>query len=406
MENNPTLLPGHTHQPDGIHCAECGRFVGAMSRCPHCGAQVRKGMTLRGFRWAALLLATVGLGLLYAMSIYKEIPRIDIGEINQTMNFAFVRIAGHVVGDARVFREDAIVTGVRFSVNDGTGILSIRAYGAKAKALDDAGKVPLAGDLVELSGSLNVSAQDRVMYLQSPDHLAIERPPLESAAIDEITEELIGRRIQTEGRILRITDPGNNPRRPWTLSVGIEQGRRDVVIWQSVYSHWPARDIVKPGDYLTLRAEVSEYRGRIQLTVNRVDDLEHRVGPSLETGEPMTAATTDDRPVASAHPGVVTPQTGEVSISSIQRSMRGSTAAIRGRIKGVRTIRGGTVLTLADESGEIEAVLWNRRVSGPVLDRLTEGASVRLRGKVDEYRERLQLVPQHADDVYVEDIDS
>ena len=58
-------LPGHETQSEEMACPKCGRFVGAATKCPYCGAKVEKRMSLVALRWAAVLLSTVGLFLLY-----------------------------------------------------------------------------------------------------------------------------------------------------------------------------------------------------------------------------------------------------------------------------------------------------------------------------------------------------
>ncbi|MBR6021919.1 MAG: hypothetical protein IK066_05810, partial [Kiritimatiellae bacterium] len=97
-------LPGHETQSDEMACPKCGRFVGAATKCPYCGAKVEKRMSLVAIRWAAVLLATVGLVLLYFMARNYEPALIQIGDIETTMNYGSVRLVGEVKGDARPFK--------------------------------------------------------------------------------------------------------------------------------------------------------------------------------------------------------------------------------------------------------------------------------------------------------------
>lgn len=384
------VLPGRDQQPGEITCPHCGTFVGAMTRCPSCGAPVHKSMRVRAFRYAALLLATVGLFLLYLMSIHKEIPKISIGDISGTMNFGYVRIRGQIAGPARVYREGDIVTGVRFAVNDGTGVLSVRAYGAKGAALEAAGKIPTAGDTVDLTGSLNVSAEDQVMYIQSSDHVHIQRAPVESARLDEITEEMVGRRIKTAGTVTSISTPNASTKRPYVIAIKDGKTTRDLVVWQSLYDQWDESEEPAPGDMLNVTAEVSEYRGRIQLNVSRISDLERLPG----AGKPETEASAP-APSPDANPVTAMP------VADITREYLGRKAAVRGRLTDARAIRGGVVYTLTDETGDIETVIWENRVRGTVRDRLEEGAEVWLRGNINEFRDRLQIIPDNADDIHI-----
>lgn len=44
-------LPGQNEQPTEIICHECGRFVGPLNRCPHCGAAVPLLLGVLAHRW-------------------------------------------------------------------------------------------------------------------------------------------------------------------------------------------------------------------------------------------------------------------------------------------------------------------------------------------------------------------
>ena len=81
----PQPLPGHETQSDEMACPKCGRFVGAATKCPYCGAKVEKRMSLVALRWAAVLLSTVGLVLLWLMARTREPELVRIGDIEATL---------------------------------------------------------------------------------------------------------------------------------------------------------------------------------------------------------------------------------------------------------------------------------------------------------------------------------
>ena len=108
------------------------------------------------FRDVALVLGTLGLGLLYLTAIHREAPTVKIGEIRPSMNFSAVRVVGKVSTDARVFKEGDRVQTLRFTVDDGTGEVVIQAYKAQAQAVVDRYGLPREGDSVDVSGRLGV----------------------------------------------------------------------------------------------------------------------------------------------------------------------------------------------------------------------------------------------------------
>ena len=142
----PQPLPGHETQSDEMACPKCGRFVGAATKCPYCGAKVEKRMSLVALRWAAVLLSTVGLFLLYLMARSREPERIKIGDIESTMNFGVVRLSGEVRNDPRPFKNG---NGMSFNVSDGSGSIIVFVDQAQRKAMADAGLLPRKGDGVD-----------------------------------------------------------------------------------------------------------------------------------------------------------------------------------------------------------------------------------------------------------------
>ena len=129
MTDSKQVLPGHETQSEEMNCPNCGRFVGAVTKCPYCGSKVEKRMSLVAIRWAAVLLATIGLFLLYLMAKHREIPVVMLGDVQPTMNFGQIRVVGQVASDARTFRNG----GMGFNVSDGTGTIMVFVSAKQAK---------------------------------------------------------------------------------------------------------------------------------------------------------------------------------------------------------------------------------------------------------------------------------
>jgi len=122
-------------------------------------------------RVVAILLATVGLGLLYAAARHREPPVVQVSEITPVMNFAHVRVTGTVPRRAYIGKNGDYVS---FSVDDGSGQIRVAAYRDVARRLIESKRLPNAGDQVEVRGSLSAAA-DSVpkLYLKLPGHLNI-----------------------------------------------------------------------------------------------------------------------------------------------------------------------------------------------------------------------------------------
>jgi hypothetical protein len=142
----------------GSLCPSCERFIGPADLCPYCGAESARNPLFRLLRLAALALAVLGLAFLYLMSVHKDTPRIAIGDISPFMNFASVRVKGAVERTPYTSRRDGKVDYIFFTLDDGSGQLRVAAERRVARELADRGLIPAAGERVEVSGSLGVSA--------------------------------------------------------------------------------------------------------------------------------------------------------------------------------------------------------------------------------------------------------
>ena len=173
------VLPGHeTQKLDEMNCPSCGRFVGAKIHCPYCGAKVAKRMSLVAIRYAAVLLATIGLVLLWAMAKFHDTPVVKIGDITPTMNFAQIRVDGTADSDVRTFRNGSM----GFNISDGTGSLMVFISQKQGVELRRLGKLPHAGDAVRLNGTVSLSdgsAKERlrVFFPEYEVSLPYDDPP-------------------------------------------------------------------------------------------------------------------------------------------------------------------------------------------------------------------------------------
>jgi hypothetical protein len=123
-------------------------------------------MSLLALRWAAILLSTVGLVLLWLMAKTREPERIRIGDIEATMNFGVVRLSGEVRGDPRPFKNG---NGMSFTVSDGSGELRVFVDMAQRKAMQEAGLVPRRGDGIDFVAQLQSSASGNSARIRSLD---------------------------------------------------------------------------------------------------------------------------------------------------------------------------------------------------------------------------------------------
>ncbi len=397
MNANP--LPGQQEQPPEILCPSCGHFVGALTRCPHCGARVTKRMSIRFFRYAALALGTVGLGLLYLMAIHREIPIIQIGNIRPMMNFAYVRIAGTVTGDARLFKEGDKVRTLRFMVDDGSGELMVTAYRAQAEALVAADRVPRVGDRVEVAGSLGVAADDNVvMRLQVPEHLFITRAEMPVTALADIGVGMVGTAVVVEGTISKVIAPRPQSRAPWTVLItDASGGEQPLTFWQSTYDEIRDKILLVPGTPVRARVGVATYRDKLQLSLGRGTDLEF---PKAGSARQMTAGP--GAPESSA------PAADAVAIGDVTADMAGHTVQVSGKVAAIKEPAAGSKapydVTLQDGEKTISVIYWDTVAQRLEANKPVVGAALKAVGVVNVYKGKLQVKVNRADQLTVTDV--
>ena len=157
--------------PRGL-CPVCERFVGPVETCPYCDEQTGGGVRL--LRRGALLLAVLGLALLFVMVRNRDVPVVQAGSITPAMNFGYVRIIGTAAADARIYRTRGEVDYLSFPLDDGTGTITASARKSCAKDIIAGARPPRKGDRVEVAGSLRVQAGGEArLYIEVPAHVRI-----------------------------------------------------------------------------------------------------------------------------------------------------------------------------------------------------------------------------------------
>jgi hypothetical protein len=145
----------------GGTCPVCGRFVGAVQACPYCEAEGLLTTPVRLLRWAAVLLAVVGVALLWLAASRQEAPRVAMREITPSFHGARVCVSGQLAAAPRLVRRGgrADYVGMTLCAPGGAEV-RVSVSGVAADALVRRG-LPPVGSLVEAVGRLDVQAGRR-----------------------------------------------------------------------------------------------------------------------------------------------------------------------------------------------------------------------------------------------------
>ena len=273
-------LPGHETQSAEMSCPACGRFVGAATKCPYCGSKVAKRMSLVALRWAAVLLSTVGLVLLWLMAKTREPARIRIGDIETTMNFGLVRLSGEVKYDPRPFKNG---NGMSFNVGDGSGTIVVFVDQTQRKRMVADGLVPKKGDRIDFVAQLQAASSGNSARIRSlePGSFSLVRggepvgagAPARAAAgrrgrgaaavaaVAAVADAALGSFATVEGALRDPVDLGG---KGTAFTLADASGSVQVVFWTNTV---PAELALEAGAAARVRVNgrVKEYRGTRQL---------------------------------------------------------------------------------------------------------------------------------------------
>ncbi len=392
-------LPGHETQSDEMACPKCGRFVGAATKCPYCGARVEKRMSLVAIRWAAILLSTVGLVLLYLMARTREPELIRIGDIEATMNFGAVRLVGEVRNDPRPFKSG---NGMSFNVNDGTGTIIVFVDQAQRKAMVDEGLVPRKGDGIDFVAQLQASSSGNSARIRSlapasfklmregvapvaraddadggASAASAARAPAPSAlpafgpvvAFSAVDESFVGKSVLLEGTVVSIAEPDPGSKKPYVLTLGDGADTREVKLWPDQYGQIPDPQSL-PGTAVRVKVAVKLFQDKVDLVLRSGSDL-WRAVPAA--GEPA--------PV--------------VALAAVDESYVGKSVTLEGAVAAIKEPDAGTkrpyVLTLTNATDSVEIKFWPDQYQQIADPASLPGAAVRVKAAVKLFQGKVDL---------------
>ncbi len=183
-----------------VICPSCGRFVGTYEKCPYCGARIHKRMSVRLFRWASVVIAVVGLFLLWVVARRIEAPLVKAADVTPTMNMAMVRVRGVLAADPRLH---PVYGSFNVPLRDSSGVFTVTAYSDVASSILR-GSDPHRGDEIEVTGLLRLGRGKRVI-VNSPRHFKVLRRGASrrvmDAAIAELDPSWVGRNVRLRGRL-------------------------------------------------------------------------------------------------------------------------------------------------------------------------------------------------------------
>lgn len=280
---------------------------------------------------------------------------ITISKIKPYMNFRKVRVEGDLLKPARQLKSGAVF----YSVHDGTGQLAVFA------PLDNSQNLFWAGSRIAATGSLRVGVGNnkslqatKVELLSAPATIAFHSDVM----LVDIRAEKEGDTVTVSGVVSKVWKPKEGSKAPYKIVLEDPSGRLDVIHWLEK----PPK--LEPGDAVEITGVVQVYKGRVEVRVFDAQAIQ-------------IAGDSNDPPV-------------ELPIGKITQALEKKVVITQGKLGAPRSIPGGVIYPLSDDSGTILFLLWDKNVSGEERDMLDEGVRVRVEAPVVIYKGQLELVPK------------
>ncbi len=264
---------------------------------------------------------------------------------------------------------------------EGLTILTVRDAGGEIDVTYTADLVRLTGqpaevqpgDSVSVRGAVSLYGETSQLALDAADGLQklpqeIDIAPLKT--IREIRPTDVGQMTRIEGAITAVKWMSAGQR----LTLDDGTGDMTVILWQDIIDGILDRVDLQVGTWLSVRGLVSEYKGELELL------------PEL----PLDVRITQARPV----------EVARLSLAGVSEQVKGQTIQVEGQIVRVSPFSSGQKITLQDGDARLILVFWQDLFAAcPDQAELTPGAWVSAVGKVEVYRDELELIPGHAQDV-------
>ena len=411
-------LPGHETQSDEMNCPSCGRFVGAVTKCPYCGAKVSKRMSLTATRWAAVLLATIGLFLLYLMAKNREIPVVQLGKIEPTWNFGLIRVEGTVATDARPFKSGR---GMSFNVDDGTGRMVVFTTERQMEALKEMNLVPKAGDRIAFDAQLNISDDKSNLKISGLKTFVLEKAPADAVRIADLNVKLAGKTVSIVGQTAGLKPPAEGTNQPWKLTLSDGTGEIEVSFWPAEYAQLanPA-ELERSGTWVRARVDVGKYQNQVQVKLGSGKDLEilpeapeipgAYLSPAEKAAAKVAAKAEPEAapaPVVEEAPAAPAPKrdfsrgrlgSAVEPIAAVTADRKGGRVKIAGAVVFVGEKKGNQPVSVIvkDEAGDSIYVKYFDDVAAELDEAPAKGDAVEIEGVVDAWNGKASILVQDA----------
>lgn len=321
-----------------------------------------------------------GLEVVAAVSLYRSIVQLvpastadltplaglDVAPpLREIASLTFADVDRWVQVQGEVVESDLFSGGINFTLDDGTGTITLLFWESLywqvpySRTLDVGARVQVQGSVAEYRGALGI-----IPEVPADLSILVAAPRPEEVAVGALSPADAGRVVVLRGVL--------GPAEPFSKGVKYPlddgTGTITLLLWDNMVQEAPSS--LGPGAEVRVAGQVQEYRGMLEIIPPRGSDLE------VLGFRPLPTPT-------------LTP------IGSITADDRGRILTVEGVLSEGEVFSKGRRFPLRDESGEIVLLLWQNVLEAfPQAERLTAGVRVRITGRIDVYRDALEIIPE------------
>jgi len=192
----------------------------------------------------------------------------------------------------------------------------------------------------------------------TPAGAAGEATTTPAVALSELGSDRVGQNVQIKGIVRSVRAPADGTRAPYMVTLDDNGTEMTMVFWSSTYAQLANAAALCAGASVKATVAVSEYRGKLQLTLKDATNLEIGKADSAAPAAKPTApapAKAPAKPAAAAAASVLTP-------SAAAAREDGAQVVVSGMVKNVRLApadsRAPTCIYLVGDKADVPLVCW------------------------------------------------
>lgn len=252
------------------------------------------------------------------------------------------------------------------------------------KRLKKGGLLRVRASLTSYAGKLQLKVEQAsdMEFLGTPQTEDLPKTePKSGVKIGDITADHEGEWLTIKGVVESIQVPEAGSKAPHKAVLRQGDDRITVVYWDSVAKKIGEQGL-ETGRECCLSGVIDIFRGELQIKLARPSDLK------FET-------KTQDRETQTNPAQIL--EIGELAATS-----SGEAFQVSGILGTPRSIRGGVIYPLRDETGSVSILLWSNQLSRTTIEQFGEGKKATVSGILKIWKGTMELVPAEGKSIKIE----